>query len=337
MIKNIIVYTFIFLYSVNVCAQEKKLVLATASMFKDMAEAIVGDRLDVETIVPVGSDPHLHEPTPRDAKLVVKADIILMNGLTFEGWLNELVENSGTKAETILITQGVDAIASEVYKNSFDPHAWMDVKNGLVYIKNIYDAVMKLEPKYADEFTFNYNAYKKDLEDLDIYIRKQIEKIPAKQRVLITSHDAFQYYGRAYGIQLESIIGVSTEAEPQTSDIIRLNKVIKETEVPAVFIESTINPKLLEQLAKDNDIAIGGKLFADSLNDKGKKGDTYIGMLKTNTDVISAALSKTKSKEDPVVKKESKYVNSLTLYLLIGAILLGGFLLLMRNINKNAS
>ena len=335
MIKPIIVYTLVLFFSANIFAQEKKNLLATASMFKDMAEAIVGDRLNVETIVPIGSDPHLHEPTPRDARLVVNADLIFMNGLTFEGWLNELVENSGTKAKTILITKGVNAIASEDYKNSFDPHAWMDAKNGLVYIKNIYDAVIQLAPEYKDEFTFNYNAYKKDLEDLDSYIKKEIEKIPTKQRVLITSHDAFQYYGRAYGIQLESIIGVSTEAQAQTSDIIRLNKIIRESEVPAVFIESTINPKLLEQLADDNDIEIGGKLFADSLNDKGKNGDTYIDMLKYNTDVIVAALSQIK-KEKESKDKESGGGNSLTLYLAIGAILLAGFLILMRSINKNA-
>ena len=335
MIKHFIVYTLILIFSGNILAQEKKNLLATASMFKDMAEAIVGDRLNVETIVPIGSDPHLHEPTPRDARLVVDADLIFMNGLTFEGWLNELVENSGTKAKTILITEGVNAIASEDYENSFDPHAWMDAKNGLVYIKNIYDAVIQLAPEYKDEFTFNYNAYKKDLEDLDSYIKREIEKIPAKQRVLITSHDAFQYYGRAYGIQLESIIGVSTEAQAQTSDIIRLNKIIKESQVPAVFIESTINPKLLEQLADDNDIEIGGKLFADSLNDKGKDGDTYIDMLKYNTDVIVAALSQIK-KEEENKEKESGGGNSITLYLAIGAILIAGFLILMRSINKNA-
>jgi len=335
MVKHLILYSLILFLSGNVYAQEKKNLLATASMFKDMAEAIVGDRLNVETIVPIGSDPHLHEPTPRDARLVVDANLILMNGLTFEGWLNELVENSGTKAKSILITTGVNAIASEDYKNSFDPHAWMDAKNGLVYIKNIYDAVIQLAPEYKDEFTFNYNAYKKDLEDLDSYIKKEIEKIPAKQRVLITSHDAFQYYGRAYGIQLESIIGVSTEAQAQTSDIIRLNKIIRESQVPAVFIESTINPKLLEQLAEDNDIKIGGKLFADSLNDQGKEADTYIDMLKYNTDVIVAALSQLK-KDNEKKETESGGGHSLILYLVIGAILVGGFLILMKSINKNA-
>jgi len=335
MVKHLILYSLILFLSGNVYAQEKKNLLATASMFKDMAEAIVGDRLNVETIVPIGSDPHLHEPTPRDARLVVDANLILMNGLTFEGWLNELVENSGTKAKSILITTGVNAIASEDYKNSFDPHAWMDAKNGLVYIKNIYDAVIQLAPEYKDEFTFNYNAYKKDLEDLDSYIKKEIEKIPAKQRVLITSHDAFQYYGRAYGIQLESIIGVSTEAQAQTSDIIRLNKIIRESQVPAVFIESTINPKLLEQLAEDNDIKIGGKLFADSLNDQGKEADTYIDMLKYNTDVIVAALSQLK-KDNEQKETESGGGHSLILYLVIGAILVGGFLILMKSINKNA-
>ncbi|MEL6989269.1 MAG: zinc ABC transporter substrate-binding protein, partial [Bacteroidota bacterium] len=334
--NNLFITVLILFTSISIFGQAKKKIAATASMFKDMAEAIVGDRMDVETIVPIGSDPHLHEPTPRDAKLVVASDLILMNGLTFEGWLNELVDNSGTKAKTILITEGVKPIASEAYANSFDPHAWMDAKNVLVYIKNIYDAVVELDPENKDVYTFNYNAYKTELEDLEKYIQREVAKIPEEQRILITSHDAFQYFGRAYGIKLESIVGVSTEAEAQTSDIIRLNKIIRENHVPAVFIESTINPKLLEQLAKDNDIQIGGKLFADSLDDPSKPGGTFTGMLKANTDIIVEALSKPYTETSSTEKKEESTTNWL-LYGLLGAVLLGGFLYLMFRLNKNAA
>ena len=331
MSKYILGLICVLLFSHSTMA-EKPVIVATASMFKDMAEAIVGDRMEVKSIVPIGSDPHLHEGTPRDARLVTEADLILINGLTFEGWLDELVENSGTKAKSILITQGISPIESLIYEGATDPHAWMDASYGLTYIKNIYEAVIALDPEKEDEYTFNYKAYKKELEDLDQYIKSEISKIPAEQRVLITSHDAFQYYGRRYGLQLESIVGISTEAEAQTSDIIRLGKVIKETGVPALFMESTINPKLLEQLAKDNKITIGGKLFADSLDKEGEKAGTYTGMLKQNTDVIVAALTNTdmaKADEEPTQGN-----SNLIKYLILGLILLAGFFFVVNRLNK---
>ena len=150
-----------------------------------------------------------------------------------------------------------------------------------------------LDPDNADIFEFNYGVYKQQLEDLDQYIKSEIQKIPAEKRVLITSHDAFQYYGRAYGIRLEAILGTSTDAEAQTSDIVRLNKVIRESKVPALFVESTVNPKLLKQLATDNDIRIGGQLYADSIGDDKSPASSYIDMLKHNTDTIVAALTRT--------------------------------------------
>jgi len=310
-------------------AQEKKIVVATASMMADMATNISGGLVEVKCIVPIGGDPHLHEPTPRDAQLVNKADLIIKNGLTFEGWLNELIENSGTKAKTIRVTEGINPIQSEQYKNSADPHAWMDASLGLKYIENIKNALSELDPENADVFEFNYGVYKKQLADLDQYIKTEIQKIPAKKRVLITSHDAFQYYGRAYGIQLEAILGTSTDAQAQTSDIIRLNKVIRTNNVPALFVESTVNPKLLKQLAKDNDIKIGGQLYADSIGDKDSPAPTYLDMLKHNTDVIVAALtreSNTENKSTPVEDGTSSW----WLWGIIAALLIGGFVLMLR-------
>lgn len=274
----------------NTTPKQPKIV-ATASIFADMAQHIAGDLLEIQLIVPIGSDPHLHEPTPSDARLVTSADLILMNGLTFEGWLSELIENAGTKGKVVRITEGITPIGG-AYENASDPHAWMNVKNGLVYIENIKNAMVAAVPKYAKEFEFNYGVYQKQLEDLDTYIQTEIEKIPVNKRILITSHDAFAYYGQRYGIRLEAALGTSTEAEVQISDIQRLNKMIRENEIPAIFVESTINPKLLKQLAADNKIAIGGELFADSIGDKDSDASTYHDMLKYNTDLIVGALTK---------------------------------------------
>lgn len=272
-------------------AQDKKLVLSTASIFADMAENIAGGELEIKTIVPIGGDPHIYEPTPGDAHLISKADLILKNSLTFEGWLDDLIESAGGQATVVTITEGVAAIES-AYKGSADPHAWMDASNGLIYIENIKNAFIGLDPENKEVFEFNYGVYRQQLMDLDEYIFEQIKKIPEQRRILITSHDAFQYFGKRYGVRLESVIGISTEAEAQTSDIIRLNKVIKENGVPAVFIETTVNPKLLKQIASDNNVMIGGSLYSDSIGEKNSEASTYLSMLKYNTDVIVSALSK---------------------------------------------
>lgn len=284
---TILLYTLTAAY-----AQEQKQVLATASMIADMAKQITGDKMLVECIVPIGGDPHLYDPVPEDARKAAQADLVLKNGLTFEGWLSELIDNSGTKAKQVLVTEGVNSIESLSYANSADPHAWMDVSNGLIYIKNIHAAIVDIDPTNEAYYTANYEAYKAKLEYLDKYITDRVQSIPSKNRVLITSHDAFQYYGRRYGIQLEAILGTSTDAEEQTSDLIRVNKVIRERRVPAVFIETTVNPKLLKQIAADNDVVIGGSLYADSIGDEDSPAPTYYDMLKYNTEVIVSALSK---------------------------------------------
>ena len=333
--KKILLLLSCFFFLNSGWAQDKKLVVATASMIGDMAENIAGGEVIVKTIVPIGGDPHLYEPTPKDAQLANKADLVLKNGLTFEGWLNDLIANSGTKAKTVRVTEGIKHIESAAYKNSADPHAWMDGSLGLIYIKNIKEALVELAPEHKETFEFNYGVYKKQLEDLDQYIKDQVETIPASQRILITSHDAFQYYGRRYGIQLEAILGTSTDAEVQTSDILRLNKVIQTSKVPAVFIESTINPKLLEQLAKDNQIVVGGQLYADSIGDKDSPAPSYIDMLKYNTDVIVKALSgqvasgktaATTGSHETHQKEGSNWM----LWGAIGALMLGSFLLVAR-------
>ncbi|MEO0732853.1 MAG: zinc ABC transporter substrate-binding protein [Bacteroidota bacterium] len=271
-------------------ADTRPLVVASASIFADMANVIAGDHVRVATVVPIGGDPHLYEPTPDDVRLVAAADLILVNGLTFEGWMDELIANSGTRARTVTITEGIGTIDSEEYANSADPHAWMTAKNGLIYVKNIRDALVELDPFNKQVYDFNAGIYTQQLEDLDQEIFRQITTIPENQRILITTHDAFRYYGRYYGIRVEAAMGTSTDAEVQTDDVNRLTRTIRESGVPAIFVESTINPKLLRQLATDNDVIIGGSLYADSLADPSHPAGTYEGMLRYNTEMIVAAL-----------------------------------------------
>ena len=326
--KKIFLIIFSCLLFSGVQGQGKKMVLATASIFADMAENIAGDQFDIRTIVPIGGDPHIYEPTPADAQLISKADLILKNGLTFEGWLNGLIESAGGKAAVATITEGVNAIRS-AYKGGADPHAWMDASNGLIYIENIKNALIELDPDNKEVFEFNYGVYHRQLEDMDAYIFEQIKKIPEIRRVLITSHDAFQYYGRRYGVQLESVIGISTEAEAQTSDIIRLNKVIKESGVPAVFIETTVNPKLLKQIADDNHVSIGGSLFSDSIGEKNSNAPTYLQMLKYNTDTIVHALTR----EASVLQTPGNEGSGWLMWSVLALLLVGGFLVVWKKVS----
>ena len=165
-IFSILILSALFITIGN--AQSRIRVVASASIFKDMAQNIGKDKVECISIVPIGGDPHLYEPKPSDAQLVNSADIIIVNGLTFEGWITKLIENSGTDAKTYTITQGVDAIKSDTYENAADPHAWMDAGNGLVYIKNILDALIATDPTNKDYYTSNYNQYKNKNIQLDL-------------------------------------------------------------------------------------------------------------------------------------------------------------------------
>ena len=329
-----IIAALLFLLPVH--AQEdmdKPRVVASVTIIEDIAKMIAGHEFVIDCLMPIGGDPHLHDPTPNDAILVSKADLVLVNGLTLEGWLNELINNAGGDPEIVTVTEGVKAINSQTYQGSSDPHAWMDVSNGIIYAENIKNSFVALKPDAAQVFEFNFGLYKKQLEDLDNYIFKAIQTIPEQQRVLITSHDAFQYYGRRYGIDLESILGSSTDAEAQVSDVTRINNVIKASKVPAVFVESTINPKMLQQIADDNDITIGGHLYADSVGDEDSGADSYYDMLKYNTDQIVSGLTGKLSLEESRANAEMKSP-SWMLWVVLALLMVGGFFILSKSLSN---
>lgn len=330
--KRIKIILLLSLLFTSIYGQQKIKVVASASIFQDMAQNLGGDLVESYTIVPIGGDPHLYEPKPTDAALVKSADIILVNGLTFEGWINKIIDNSGTTAKVYTITEGIKALQSDKYKNASDPHAWMDASNGLTYIENIKNALIERDPKNTSTYQSNYEKYKAEIVALDKYITKEIKRIPESKRMLVTSHDAFAYYGRRYGIKLNALKGISTEAETQTSDMVRVSKAIKESGVPAIFIESTINPQVLQQIARDNNVKIGGELFADSIGDKDSEGPTYLEMLRHNTDVIVNALSQNKMTATKIDGDKSE--NSWLIYLIIGAIMIGSLVFLIAKFNK---
>jgi ABC-type Zn uptake system ZnuABC Zn-binding protein ZnuA len=326
---SLLTFTGILFFS-PLQAQKKYKVLATASIFSDMARNIATDQIEVESIVPIGSDPHLYEPTPNDVKAVSIADLILVNGLGFEGWLKKLIDNSGTSAKIVVITNGIEAIQNLSYKNTADPHAWMNVQNGLIYIENIKNALIELDPVGKLDYEFNYGIYKQQLEALDDYVVQRISEIPENKRILITSHDAFQYYGRRYRLTLEPVLGVSTEAEVQTADIRRVISVIRKNKIPTVFIETTVNPKLLQQIAMDNNVSIGESLFSDSIGDINSPAPSYYDMIKYNTDTIVKALKK----EVIIEEKQNEFKSSMLLFSIIILVLSTILIFVIKTIQK---
>jgi ABC-type Zn uptake system ZnuABC Zn-binding protein ZnuA len=262
--------------------RERPLVVATTTIIADVAETIAGDRVDVYCIMPVGGDPHIYQPVPGDARMIARSDLVLVNGLQLEGWLTELARHAGGIRTTITVTDGITPLRDEQRHGDPDPHAWFDVRNMHIYVDNIVRGLTEIDPEGEAEYTARAALYKQQLDELDAWVREQIETLPPDRRILITSHDAFRYFGEAYGVRVMALQGISTEAQPQTRDVIELVQAVREYSIPAVFIETSVNPKMLEQIARDAGTRIGGELFSDSLGRPDHEGGTYLGMVRHN-------------------------------------------------------
>jgi ABC-type Zn uptake system ZnuABC Zn-binding protein ZnuA len=324
-----ITLAMLLMLNVTAFAQPKPLVVATTSIFADMTMNIGGDAVEVKSMVPIGGDPHIYEPTPDDLQLLASANLILQNGLALENWLNERIVP--TKAKVTSLTQGVDVLKSLQSPDSPDPHAWLDARQGLIYIENIKNALIELVPDQREMFEFNYQIYRQQLQEMDAYIQTQINTIPEPQRLLVTSHDAFRYYARRYGIRVEALLGISTDANVQNSDLVRLNKAIRKSAALAIFMETSVNPKQIQQLAADHKVFISGKLYSDSIGDKDSPAPSYLDLLKYNTDIIVKAWNKTNAE---VQKFPARRLNVTVFIILIGLLVAGGFLLIFRKLKR---
>lgn len=269
----------------------KPRVVATINIIADMASQVAGNQLDVVSLLPAGTDPHTYEPTPGDASTIAKAQLILTNGLHLEGWLEKLISSAGSKATVAPVSKRVKPITASEFQNSFDPHAWMDIGNAKLYVQEIDSVFSALYPEFSSLFHANAQVYLQKLESTDKEIRHLLAQIPEGQRYLITSHDAFRYFSKAYDFQVASIMGTSTDADVSLKDINHLIAIVKTFKVPAIFVEVAINPKTLQQLAKDLGVVIGGRLFTDSFGPKGSDADSYIAMMLFNATLMKNALA----------------------------------------------
>ncbi|GEB77361.1 MULTISPECIES: metal ABC transporter solute-binding protein, Zn/Mn family [Sporolactobacillus] len=248
----------------------------------------------------MATDPHEYEPLPTDAKSVAKADLIFYNGLNLEvgnGWFKKMIDSAGRSGDynknIFIVSNGVDPIhlKSEGQEKQIDPHAWLDIQNGIRYIRNMEKQMAKKDPGNAKAYHKNADAYVKKLEDLDKEAKEKMAAVPEEQSDLITSEGAFKYFSRAYGLRPEYIWEINTEEQGTPDQMKRIIAIIKEHKMPHLFVETSVNPKSMETLSKETGIKIYSKIFTDSLAKKGNPGDTYYEMIKWNLDHIHEGLS----------------------------------------------
>ncbi len=286
------------LMAMSAAAQEtqanKIKAVATFSILGDLVRNVGGDRVDITTLVGPNGDAHVYSPTPGDARKLAVANIVFVNGLGLEGWMTRLVAASGTKAPMIVVTKGITPRHMQDEDKSgrtpIDPHAWQSVADAKIYVANIRDGLVAIDPAGKTTYDANAAAYLTKLDELESAVKAAIDSIPADRRKIITTHDAFGYFGAAYGMAFIAPEGVSTEAEPSAKDVARIITQIKKQKIPAVFLENISDPRLMAQIARETGAIIGGTLYSDALSEPGGPAATYIDMMRHNVREFTKAL-----------------------------------------------
>ena len=274
---------------------DRPTVVVTTTMIEDLARVIGGEEVNVIGIMKTGEDPHLYDVKPKDATTIRKADLVLMNGLHLEATLASIVEEHASGQVAALAEQ--DGIAPIVGQDGLevaaDPHCWMDIGYYKQYATKTRDALIEVAPEHEALFNERAESYLKELDALQAWVVEQFNTVPEQQRVIVTGHDAFAYFGKAYGIEVHGLIGISTEQEPKPQDIENLKKLIRDRGVRALFPESSISgslKQLIRKVAQETGATVGEELHSDSLGEPGSNAATYIGMIRHNTSTMIAAL-----------------------------------------------
>jgi len=275
--------------------QDKLKAVASISIIGDLVRNVGGDRITVATLVGPDGDAHVFSPTPGDARTVAAAAIVFVNGLGLEGWMTRLAKASGTKAPTVAVSAGIVPRKMKDEgrpgRMAIDPHAWQSVTNAKIYVANIRDGLSAVDPTGKSVYDANAAAYLGKLDALEREVRTAIERIPAERRKIITTHDAFGYFGDAYGMNFIAPQGVATEAEPSAKDIAAIIAQIKREKIPAVFLENITDPRLMQEIARETGARIGGTLYTDALSAPDGPAATYIEMMRHNLRELTKALT----------------------------------------------
>ena len=285
----------------NVYAQEPLNVVSTVGMVNDVVKNVGGECVEATTIMGAGIDPHTYQASAQDVQLFQNADVIFYSGYVLEGQLGSVLERFAEQKPTVAaspLSIGTGDLITVQSVYGIDPHLWMDVNLWAKLAPTVMNTLSEPRPDCAEQMQANVESFTNELRALDGWIEESIASIPEQQRILVTAHDAFNYYGRAYGLDVEGIQGISTEAEAAIADIRGTVDTVVERQVPAIFVESTINPRTIESVRqaaqeRGQEVEIGGQLYSDAMGQDGTAGGTYIGMLYENTKNITQALGGT--------------------------------------------
>ncbi|MBO0586253.1 metal ABC transporter substrate-binding protein [Sporosarcina sp. E16_8] len=308
--KSIMLFTMIVVGALlSACGQgttapkekgEKLQVVATYSIVYDIVKNVGGDLVDVHSLAPIGSDPHQYDPLPADVALTTDADVVFYNGLNLEegnAWFTKLMETAGktgVDAPVFRVSEGVEPMLlnSKDHLGEEDPHAWLDVRNGIKYVENVRKSLKKMDPENAERYDENADSYIVELKALHEEIMEKMNKIPEERRILVTSEGAFKYFSEAYDFNAAYIWEINSHHEGTPEQLTTIIATINEEKVQALFLETSIDPRSMEMVSRETNVPIKGKIFTDSLGKPGDDGDTYVKMLRWNADMIYSGLNK---------------------------------------------
>jgi zinc/manganese transport system substrate-binding protein len=265
-------------------ADSRLKVVATFSILGDLVANIGGDRVDVAVLVGPDTDAHTYQPRPSDARTLAGAQVLVSNGLGFEGWIDRLADAAGFKGRHIVASAGA--------ARESDPHCWQDVACARRYVANIADGLAAADPANAALYRARAAAYDQRLADLDGWIRTEIARVPEDRRKAITGHNSFRYFARAYGVSLSAPRGYNTDNEPTARDVANLIRQVREQKIKALFIENMTNPNLVDEIARDSGATVGPRLYSDALSKPGGPAATYEAMMRHNVTALVAGMSK---------------------------------------------
>lgn len=289
-----------------VYAEDKVNLVASFTVLADIAREVGGEHVQVTSIVGVNSDAHVYRAHPADAKKIVYADVLVINGLGFEGWLERLVESSGFNGVQVVATDGIDSIHHDehetpvlsakdqllgVHSHADDPHAWHSLHNGMHYARQIAQALVSVDAEHADYYQQRLQVFLTKAEQLDAQLKQMVAALPEGRRRVITSHDAFSYLGEEYQLEFISPQNVSTESEASARDVANLIRQIRQQGIVAVFLENITDDRLMHQIANETNASIGGTLYSGALSDNSGPAATYLDMMQHNVTTLVKALS----------------------------------------------
>jgi zinc/manganese transport system substrate-binding protein len=268
-------------------------VVATTTIAGDLVRSVGGERVEVDTLVPAGADPHGHEPRPSDAVAIAEAELVVKSGGDLDEWLDELIENAGGDAAEVTLLDSVEADDGEEPHDDIDPHWWQDPRNAILAVEAIRDALGDADPGGRRAYERNARAYSSELRALDDDIERCMQRVPPEKRKLVTTHDALGYFAERYDVEvIGSVIpSLSTQAQPSAKDVDALVEQIEDEGVEAIFPEAAVSQRLERSISRESGAEVGGELWTDSLGDEGSGAETYLDAMRANANVLADGMS----------------------------------------------